>query len=136
MKTIKKIGIITVLILIAVLVFLFSANYSDGTRSGVVIKISKKGVIFKTYEGQLNLSSFGALKNSNQLAETFHFSVDKSQEELVKTLEEVALSGERVNLHYKEKYMAMPWKGDTKIFVYEIERSQNTDQDQQDRSFP
>ena len=32
-----------------------SWSYSEGTRSGNLIKVSKKGVIFKSFEGQLNI---------------------------------------------------------------------------------
>jgi hypothetical protein len=30
---------------------------SDGTRTGILFKISKKGYVFKTYEGQLHLGA-------------------------------------------------------------------------------
>ncbi|MCX2743585.1 hypothetical protein OO013_06900 [Mangrovivirga sp. M17] len=29
--------------------------------------------------------------------------------------------GQRVKLHYKEKYVRFFWQGDTKYFVYEVE---------------
>ena len=101
----------------------WNANYSEGVRSGVVIKVSEKGVVFKTREAQLNLQSFGAVKSSNNLAEVFDFSIPKSEDSLYKVLQEVALSGERINLHYEEKYVQLFWRGDTKFFATKIERS-------------
>ncbi|MGC4022046.1 MAG: hypothetical protein QM734_08930 [Cyclobacteriaceae bacterium] len=91
--------------------------------AGKVLRIAQKGVIFKTYEGKLNLETFGALKGTSPIAESFDFSVDGSQTELIKELEQVALSGERVNLKFVKRYATFPWRGDTKYFVEEIERA-------------
>lgn len=116
--------IISPIILITLFfLFAYNANYSNGSRSGTVIKVSKKGFIFKTLEGQLNLESFGALKSANSFAETFSFSIEKGNTALEKKLEEVSLSGERINLLYNEKYIKLAWRGDTKFFVYDIQRS-------------
>jgi hypothetical protein len=38
-------------------------------------------------------------------------------------LNDVALSGERVNLHFKKRYMSFPWRGETKYFITRVERS-------------
>lgn len=47
-------------IAIATLIFTFViyVNFSEGKRAGELIKMSRKGVIFKTYEGQLNTGGF------------------------------------------------------------------------------
>ena len=58
------------------------------------------------------------------MAETFDFSVEPSNHELVKELEQVALSGERVNIHYKKRYIRVPWRGSTKYFATRVERLQ------------
>ncbi len=96
--------------------------YDEGVRAGTVLRISKKGMFFKTYEGQLNLQTFGALKGANPIMESFDFSVPASEEQVVKDLEAVALSGERVNLHYVKRYATFPWRGDTKYYVTRVER--------------
>jgi hypothetical protein len=93
-------------------------------RSGVVIKVSKRGMLFKTWEGQLNLQSFGAVDaQGNAMNEVFSFSVEGGQDSLLRALESVSLSGERVNLHYVERYARLPWRGETTYFVTRIERS-------------
>ena len=84
--------------------------------------LSKKGFAFKTYEGQLNLQTFGANKSPNLVSESFEFSVDSDREDVVKILEEASLSGERVSLKYIERLVKFPWRGDTKYFVTEVER--------------
>ncbi len=91
--------------------------------AGKILRISKKGVVFKTYEGKLSLESFGALKSVSPIAETFDFSVENNKKEVIKQLEEVALSGERINLHFVKRYMAFPWRGNTKYFAVQIERT-------------
>lgn len=107
----------------AVFSFYYWGVYDEGVRAGVVLRISKKGMIFKTYEGQLNLQTFGALKDANPIIESFDFSVESSNEEVLSILQEVALSGERVNLHYIKRYKIFPWRGDTKYFITKVERS-------------
>ena len=69
---------------------LLNYSYSTGTRSGKLVKLSRKGAIFKTYEGTLDLGS------GDQL--TWDFSLHDSEigEELVKK------TGQQVNLEYRE----------------------------------
>ncbi len=107
---------------IAVLAFYYFGTYSDGVRSGVVVKISRKGYLFKTYEGQLNLMTFGAVRSQNMISESFEFSVSSSHTDLINELEQASLSGERVSLHYVERFAAFPWRGDTKYFVDKLTR--------------
>jgi hypothetical protein len=118
----RNLLIILFLVLAGIFTFSYFAVYDKGVRAGNVVRISKKGVIFKTYEGQLNLQSFGALKGSSPFVETFDFSVDKSKPEVVRELEAVALSGQRVNLHYIKRYAKFPWRGETKYFITGVER--------------
>ncbi|MCE2995631.1 MAG: hypothetical protein ACK5RG_01825 [Cyclobacteriaceae bacterium] len=121
-KWIKRIFIIAIIAVIAVFSFSYWGTYSEGVRSGMVVKISKKGWVFKTYEGQLNLQTFGANKSPNLVSESFEFSVESDQEAVIKALEEASLSGERVSLKYEERLAKFFWRGDTKYFVTEVER--------------
>tara|TARA_Y100001934_G_C12001493_1_gene607900 strand:- start:252 stop:677 length:426 start_codon:yes stop_codon:yes gene_type:complete len=122
-KTLFWILGIVLILLIGWITFLYYGTYSEGVRAGTVIKLSRKGVLFKTWEGQLNIRSFGAVNSNNSLSETFEFSIESDQEHIIKTLEEVSLSGERVNLHYIERYRVLPWRGSTRYFITKIERS-------------
>ncbi len=133
----RKILAIAILIFIGVVLFLYYANISDGTRAGVVVKISKRGAIFKTLEGQLDIGSFGAVQDKNQLSQTFNFSVEKGDEHIYKELEEASLTGERIQIRYKEKYAVLPWRAETTYFVYEVVRSDNPSKpDISNRDFP
>jgi hypothetical protein len=123
MKVVKRILIFGSIIALVVLSFLYWGVFERGVMAGKVLRISEKGFVFKTFEGKLSLESFGALKGVSPVAETFDFSVESSDDELIKQLNEVALSGERVNLHFKKRFMSFPWRGDTKYFVTQVERS-------------
>lgn len=118
----RNILIILLIVLIGIYSLMYFGIYDEGVRAGNVVRISKKGMAFKTYEGQLNLQSFGALKGTTPFAETFDFSVEKGKADVIRELEAVALSGERVNLHYVKRYMKFPWRGDTKYFITNVER--------------
>jgi hypothetical protein len=122
MKIVKRVLLIALVLGIATLAFLYYGVYERGVMAGKVLRITEKGMVFKTYEGKLNLESFGALKGASPVAETFDFSVESDQTEVIKQLEEVSLSGERVNLHFVKRYAQFPWRGDTKYFIESVER--------------
>jgi hypothetical protein len=123
MKVIKRFLIFGTIIAIIILSFLYWGVFERGVMAGKVLRISEKGFVFKTFEGKLSLESFGALKGVSPVAETFDFSVESGDDEVIKQLNEVALSGERVNLHFKKRFMSFPWRGDTKYFVTRVERT-------------
>jgi len=110
------------LAIVGFILFMLYANwtYSEGTRAGNLIKISHKGYVFKTYEGELKLGGIDLTKEEG-LSDTWEFSVkDKS---IYDQLEK--LQGEKVILRYKQKNKAMPWQGKTDYFIHAIEKSEN-----------
>ena len=122
-KVVKYTLIAALIISAIILSFSYWGVYDEGLRAGTVLRISKKGMIFKTYEGQLNLQTFGALRGANPIMEAFDFSVEPDNDQVIKDLEAVALSGERVNLHYVKRYVRFPWRGETKYFITKVERT-------------
>ena len=125
-KIIKRILIVLLIGLIGLFSFLYWGTYESGIMAGKVLRISQKGFIFKTFEGKLSLDTFGALKGVSPIAETFDFSVQKKDTAVINRLQEVALSGERVNLHFKKRYSLFFWRGDTKYFITKVERTSST----------
>jgi hypothetical protein len=121
-KILKRTLLILLVIGLAVVSFLYFATVEEGVMAGKVLRVSKKGILFKTFEGKLNLETFGALKGASPISESFDFSVKGDLENVIKDLEQVALSGERVNLKFEKHYITVPWRGDTKYFVIEVER--------------
>jgi hypothetical protein len=125
-KTAKKVlfytTFIAVVIAAGVFSFYYFGVYEKGVMSGRVIRISEKGVVFKTYEGKIQLETFGALKGKGALNETFDFSVERKHKDVIDQLQQVSLSGERVNLHFIKRYVRFFWRGDTLYFVVKVER--------------
>ncbi len=107
------------LIILAIIGFFLWGNYtySEGTRSGDLIKISKKGYIFKTHEGQLKLGGIDLENTEEGLSDTWSFSV--KDHSIVNRLEK--LQGQKVVLRYKEINHAMPWQGDTNYYIVAVE---------------
>lgn len=104
---------IFVLVVAAYVYWSFFFTYSDGTRTGLLQKFSRKGTIFKTYEGELILSSVRSTNNVALASDRFIFSV--SDKDVAKQIEQ--LQGENVDLHYKEKKNTLPWRGETVFIV-------------------
>ncbi len=87
-------------------------SYSSGERAGYVQKLSKKGWIFKTWEGELALATVPGV-----MPEKFYFSVreDAIAEKINQTM------GKRVALSY-EQHVGLPvdWFGETEYFVTRV----------------
>lgn len=109
----KILGIILATILIMAVLwysFLYFANYSDGYRSGELIKFSNKGFIVKTWEGEISQGISGA--------QIFEFSVMDNEPEVIEKLQEY--QGKYVKLKYEEKFGTFFFWGDTKYFITEV----------------
>ena len=112
-----------ILFLLGILVssFMVFGTYSSGLRAGNVVKISKKGYVFKTHEGQLNVGGFTEDEDGDIGTNMWEFSVRRSNDQVVRDLERAVDEGHRVKLLYREKYFQFSIFGDTKYFVYEVE---------------
>jgi len=91
-------------------------TYSEGYRAGLLQKFSIKGTIFKTYEGEMILSSISSSANVTLASEKFLFSL--SNRALVRQFD--TLQGENVIVHYKQKNSVVFWRGDSPYLVDSI----------------
>ncbi len=94
-------------------------QFSEGSRSGVIQKLSKKGVIWKTWEGELNLG-YNESRIDDQGRQTiapaiFHFSVES--DEVAKQLKAAEIVGKRVTIDYKQYFLRGWDKGGTSYDV-------------------
>jgi hypothetical protein len=89
---------------------MYYATYSEGNRSGELIKFSNKGYVFKTWEGELSQGIAGA--------QIFKFSVMDSEPKIIEQMKE--LQGEYVKVTYVERYTTFAWWGETKYYVTEV----------------
>lgn len=109
----RRIIFIAISILAVVLVtfvyFRYYFVYEEGTRVGILYKFSKKGTVFKTYEGEVMLPGLRTQgEKSGMSTNLFRFSV--TDEELAKQL--MSSQGMELELHYSSYSGALPWRGD------------------------
>lgn len=99
--------------------FIWYANYSDGSRTGYITKLSHKGVIFKTWEGEMNFGFFGLGQNTKVSENIWYFSV--LNDEVAKQVQQASESGQKVTVFYKQKYRKIFFRGDTEYLVYRVD---------------
>lgn len=95
--------------------FIYYVPYSEGIRSGELIKISHKGVAVKTWEGEISQGISGA--------QIFSFSVLDKDQEVIQKLQEY--QGQYVKLNYVERYRTFFWLGDTRYFVIKVQKEKS-----------
>ncbi|MDE3251892.1 MAG: hypothetical protein KGO92_03735 [Bacteroidota bacterium] len=118
----KIVWAVSIILFFSLLIFGYWRYYfvvAEGTQAGTLNIIQKKGIMFKTYEGKIILSGFKANVQSNE----FSFSVTNPKV----AAELLQVSGREVNLHYKQYFGSLPWRGMQNFIVdsiYEIRGSQ------------
>jgi len=116
-KSIRK-GIIFILLVFILFAagyvyWKFYFTYSDGSRAGLLQKLSRKGTIFKTYEGEMILSSVQSNNNIPLASEKFFFSVnDKRVADQLN-----GMQGEFIVVYYHEMNGTLPWRGESAYIV-------------------
>ena len=112
LRKILFITIITFILAIAgYFTVLYYATYSEGDRTGELIKFSSKGYVFKTFEGEISQGISGA--------QIFRFSVLDSDAEVISDLKKY--QGQYVKITYIERYRTFPWWGDTRYFATHVQ---------------
>ncbi len=87
--------------------------YSDGSRAGLLQKISRKGTMFKTFEGEIILSSVQSNNNVPLASEKFFFSVNNKR-----VADQLSgLQGEFIVVYYRELNGTLPWRGESAYIV-------------------
>jgi hypothetical protein len=90
--------------------------YSDGTRTGLLRKFSHKGFVFKTWEGELQMSTVLMPSDGSATGGSiWEFSV--KDDSVIDQLNKAEASGKKVTLHYTEYLKKLFWRGETKYFV-------------------
>lgn len=110
-------------------------TYSVGNRAGVANKFSKKGMMFKTWEGELSMGAIdqGGVREKwafSVLADQTQMTVDNNDnlvpvengKRVVDLLQEALDSGHRVRLLYRQQRGVQSWKGATDYFIVNVER--------------
>lgn len=95
-------------------------TYADGARVGTLAKFSKKGFVFKTYEGELQQGFLESNPDTGVATRSWMFSVE-NEPMLITEIETALVHAGQVKLYYKEKLRVLPWVGDSRYLVYKIE---------------
>lgn len=115
MKYLRPKFLLTVLLFLgaAYLLVAFNWSYSDGSRAGYIQKLSQKGWVCKTWEGELAMTTVPGVAPV-----LWGFSVwdQRVADDLSKVM------GKRVILHYKEyRYLPTTCFGETDYYVDRVE---------------
>ena len=112
MKVLLSIVVVAVLGLVGFTWLTLHWTYSEGDRAGFVQKLSEKGWVCKTWEGEMALVTI-----PGTVAEKFFFTVP-SRDTAAKINSSL---GKRVALHYQQhKWIPSSCFGDTEYFVTDV----------------
>jgi len=93
-------------------------NYSDGQRSGTLMKFSRKGIIWKSWEGELLLHDFR--RSEGQGSNIWEFST--MDDALAVKIEEAMKSGGSVTIGYHQ-YLIAPVSQSTAYTAQSVDAS-------------
>ena len=118
----KKILLIVLsILLVGFLVFFYFRFYfvfGEGVKAGQINYVEKKGYIFKTYEGKVIQSGFKSSKSGNSTIQNYEFRFSIENSDVADSL--MRCSGKEVELHYKEYFAPLPWRGYSEFIVDSI----------------
>jgi hypothetical protein len=112
-KILKWLLVFFIIFLCGFIYWKYYFTYSEGYRAGLLQKFSSKGALFKTYEGEMILSSVSSSRDVALASEKFLFSM--TNKSLVRRFD--TLQGDMVIVHYKQKNGTLFWRGDSEYLV-------------------
>ena len=116
----KQVKVIFALFVSILVLSSCTENLSNGERIGVITQFSQRGLMFKTWEGHLNVTQTGMNSSTG-----WDFSLDRDNpsELIQKTLDSAANYGWKVKLVYHQVSGFNWWdnRGDTNYFINKVE---------------
>lgn len=110
---------VSLIVIFVLYVLICGISYSTGARTGVVIKVSQKGYVFKTYEGELNLGGLSEGDGTIMPTRIWQFSIEKGDTATYNFITNT--QGKHVRLHYKEVLKNFFWQSETPYIVEKAE---------------
>jgi uncharacterized protein YpmS len=111
--------LLSLVVIFVIYVFICGMSYSNGTRTGIVIKLSHKGYLFKTYEGELNLGGVSEGDGTIMPNHIWSFSIDKNDIAIYDAITQS--EGKHVRLYYKEVLKNFFWQSETPYLIEKVE---------------
>lgn len=96
------------------------SGYSEGERTGIVTKISYKGIVSKTWEGEMNMGGMTSDFGKTQV-NVWNFTVKEKDEELLKKIQEAQKTQKAITLTYSEWLIRPSFQTDSGCFITEAE---------------
>lgn len=112
--TLAELMVVAVILILLGFICLKGCSVSDGDRVGVVAKLSNKGVLVKSWEGQLMLGA-----QATAIPSVWEFSVEDDGP--VKEIQHALETGNRIRLHYSQVMFHNPLARDTDYYVTSVE---------------
>jgi hypothetical protein len=112
-KVLRWIAFLIVIFAAGFIYWKFFYTYSEGYRAGLLQKFSSKGTLFKTYEGEMILSSVSSTRDVALASEKFLFTL--TNKTLIRQFD--TLQGNMVIVHYRQKNASAFWRGDSEYLV-------------------
>jgi hypothetical protein len=101
--------------------------FSEGTRTGVMQKLSHKGYVIKTWEGELQMRGVITPQDGSPMnmgGNIWQFSVGRGEDGVIQALQNAEAKGARVTLHYTQYSRQFGWRGETAYFVTKVTEAQ------------
>ena len=105
--------VVVVIILSGWVYWRYYYTYSDGNCSGLLQKFSRRGNIFKTYEGELLLNGIVVTDTTTLSSQKFLFSVEDKN--VINSLK--GYEGKKIIIHYNQKNGRLLWRGESQYIV-------------------
>ena len=121
-KIIAWVIVILLLVCASVGYYKFLWVFSVCINTGELNSLTYTGYIWKTSEGQMILSGYGAMVSVNGSVQSKFFKFSVADKAVAEQLQQ--LTGQRVTVHYKEYKGALPWRGYERAIVDTIEKSE------------
>lgn len=119
-------AIVTLSILFLILVVPFMGimpNYSDGERTGEIYKFSKKGIFWKSWEGEMYLGGVSRDSEGGLVLDKFYFSIPVDQQlekqEVIDKLQNCARERDVCTVVY-DQWLSAPAKIGSRYVVRDV----------------
>lgn len=94
-------------------------SVQKGQKSGIIVKVAKEGKFWGTYEGEMVL---GGLENASGVSgRAFYFTLGQFKSDLVEKADYAMENNRHVIITYHCDAFTLPWSGETKCFVTNID---------------
>lgn len=97
----------------------YNPYVTDAQETGYIMKIEKRGLLFKTYEGEM-ISVTSLEDSARTYQRDFVFSFENDS--IAKLAMDLQGNGEKVKLRYKSYNGLLPWRGASKNIITAIEK--------------